>query len=200
MSDQFHFAPGRWDPAAFAYVYSPLCRRFPRFHQAEDGIENRPEAESGRFEYISMVTKKRYPAGTILRTRCRFAHYGAPLIVLTDDIRREADAPARYGLHFEIVAYEGGVNVWRLIPEGTSVRPENIARLHFPVTEGEPHTLTVRTLPEALAVSLDPSAADGSVYTVPTAGLPRQFHAGVTACEGIDRFFDFEAREPAGED
>lgn len=179
------FRKGGWDPAGFRYVYSPKCRSFPRFAQEDGCIVNRRGPNSDQYEYISILSGRKHATGTALTTRCSFETYGAPLIVITDDVRRGPTGEFRFGVHWEIVAYEGGVNVWRLEPEKDDVRPECLARKKFPVSAGKIHRLTVRPEKGALAVSLD-----GNAFSV-AACVPAEFYAGVTACEGIDRFFDF---------
>lgn len=185
----YEFKRNGWPLSDFRYAYSPACRTYPEFVQEDGCIANRRAKEDGKYEYISMVTKKEYEAGAVLTANCSFESYGAPLIVLADGLCETEDGVARYKSHFEIVAYEGGVNVWHIVPEGDGVRPENLTRRKFPVPAGRPVRLTVGTGRDGIAVSLG-----GTSFELPVR-LPGRFHAGVTACEGIDRFYDFAVRE-----
>lgn len=185
----YEFRRGGWPLSDFRYAYSPACRAYPTFAQEDECVANRRAKEAGKYEYISMVTKKEYEAGAAVTARCSFESYGAPLLVLADGLSEAEDGIARYGSHFEIVAYEGGVNVWHIVPEGDGVRPENLARRKFPVPAGRIMLLTVETGKGGIAVSLG-----GARFELPVR-LPERFHAGVTACEGIDRFYDFAVRE-----
>lgn len=185
----YEFRENGWSPSEFRYTYSPACRTYPEFGQESRCIVNRPAPDGGAYEYISMVTKKEYAPGSVFSARCSFEHYGAPLIVLADGLREGPDGIARYKDHFEIVAYEGGVNVWHIEPEGGGVRPENLTRQKFSVPPKTAVLLTVKTSRDGLSVCLQDTR-----FTLPVR-LPERFYAGITACEGIDRFYEFTARE-----
>lgn len=187
--DTYEFRKNGWLRSDFRYAYSPACRAYPKFTQEDDCIVNRRDDAAGKFEYVSMVTQKEYRPGAVVSARCSFESYGAPLIVLADGLRESKDGIARYKSHFEIVAYEGGVNVWHIVPEGDGVRPENLTRQKFPVPAGKAVLLTVETGKNGLAVSL------GDARFTLSMRLPERFRAGVTACEGIDRFYGFAVRE-----
>jgi hypothetical protein len=184
------FQKGCWNPDDFFYAYSRKCRAYPQFIQEPACIANSADAQTGEFSYVSMATKKRYQTGSVIETRCSFEKYGAPLIVLADEIERCPDGIRRYGHHIEVVAYENGVNVWYLIPEEDTVRPVNLIRKKFPVSSGKALLLRVGVEENSLAVSLD-----GTAFRVDFDHIPKAFHAGITACEGIDRFYEFSVTE-----
>ncbi len=190
MTNRTVFRRGSWDPAAFEYIYSPKFPATPRFVQQDDCIVN--GGTPGAYEYISLITRRTFRTGTLLTLRCSFEKYGAPLIVLTDDVRQGEAGELRFGRHMEIVAYEGGVNVWKLTPLKNDVRPENLLRQKFPVPAGKPITLTVRPGKGRLDISLG-----GNRFSVEADCVPEEFHAGMTACEGINRFYEFSTDEPA---
>lgn len=190
MKEHTAFRRGGWDPAAFEYVYSPKFSATPRFTQEDNCIVN--GGVPGAYEYVSLVTRRTFRTGVLLAVRCSFERYGAPLIVLTDDVRHGEKGELRFGRHMEIVAYEGGVNVWGLTPLENDVRPRNLLRQKFAVPAGKTITLAVRPRKNGLDISLD-----GNCFSVEADCIPEKFHAGMTACEGINRFYEFSAEEPA---
>lgn len=190
MITRTSFARSEWDPSDFRYIYSPKCRDLPEFVQEDDCIVNRGGPEAGTYDYVSMITRRKLLSGTAITTHCSFEKYGAPLIVLTDDVRRGKTGELRFGFHMEIVAYENGVNVWHLEPKPGDVKAEAIRREKFTVPAGKIITLTVRPMGKKLEITLDNYS-----FTVETDYLPQKFYAGITACEGINRFYDFVTDE-----
>lgn len=184
------FSKGGWNQSDFQYVYSPKFAPTPRFVQEDGCLVNRGDPATGHYDYVSMVTARKFRAGTVLSTRCSFVKYGAPLIVLTNDIRKGKNGELRYGRHMEIVAYEGGVNVWSLEPLANDVHPTNLLRQKFSVSAGKIIHLTVCPQKGKLDISLD-----GNSFSVKADCVPDEFYAGITACEGINRFYDFTADE-----
>ena len=60
--------------------------------------------------------------------------------------------------------------------------------VQFPVEEGVPHDLTVATAENQLTVTVDGSHS----LTLRTEDLFSSFHAGIDACEGINRFWTLD--------
>jgi hypothetical protein len=184
------FRRGEWNPAEFQYVYSPAARSFTEFTQEEDGIVNRHNPEIDDFDYVSMVTKEAFGTGTRIKTKCSFASYGAPLIVLGNDFQTDTEGRLRYGLHFEVVAWEEGCNVWHILPapERTErpIKPTKIGAKTFPIAPGSRIDLEVELAQKALKIKVN-----GEEMTVFSEDLPETCHVGITACEGINRFSEF---------
>lgn len=187
--ETYRFCEGGWDRSAFLPAWSTACKVRKEFLQEVDCIKN--FSEEGEFCYTSMVTGKRYPIGTKFRTECAFESFGAPLIVLTDDLRKK-DGQWSYGLHFEVVTYEGGCNVWRIVPADTSrgIATLALAKIPFSLPAGEKIRLEVETGEGILKIRVNDQP-----FQVPCEELPRQVHAGITACEGINRFYSFSIEE-----
>lgn len=181
------FTRGAWAPDAFLQVYSPISRAYVPFTQEEDAIMSGWNASIGDFDYISIVTPDRHPVGTRITTRCTFDKYGAPIIVLTDDIAADGEGRLRYGLHFEVVAWEEGCNVWHIVPwpEHTErpIRPTLIGSMKFPIPGGSPVDMEVTLREGALDIVMN-----GHTLTVTHPDIPRAAHVGITGCEGVNRF------------
>lgn len=171
----------------FMYVFSPNSKSFVPFTFENGQAVNRYDESLKDYEYISIVSKKKYSDGVTLRTKCSFDSFGAPLIVLSDDISEDENGRNMYGLHFEVVAYEKGCNVWHIVPfpERTE-RPIKSTKIAF----------STFSIPEKSEIDLSVTVKDGKLYidvngeklVAESPDLPKEFHIGITACEGINRF------------
>ena len=171
----------------FRYVYSPISKAYPTFDFADGAAVNAYNVDIGDFDYISIVTKEMYSAGTTVTVKCAFDHYGAPLIVLTDDIRAGGDRRDRYGLHFEVVVYENGINVWHIVPwPERPIKPTLVAQSRFKLEDESPIDLSVEAGEKKLLIR-----ANGVELVAEHSDIPARFHVGITACENINRFYSF---------
>ena len=171
----------------FMYVYSPICKAFKEFITEDDCIRNSYNEDIKDWDYISIVTKEKYPQGVTIATTCSFDKYGAPLIVFGNDITKDENGRLRYGHHFEVVAYENGVNIWSIVPwperEERPIKPTKIAFMEFPVDAGEYIDLEVKIADNKITVNMC-----GKTLEVEDKEIPAEFHVGITACEGVNKF------------
>ena len=63
-------------------------------------------------------------------------------------------------------------------------------KLKFPVTTGVQHQLSVKILENALEITME----DVHVL-LGVKNLPKEFRVGITACEGINRFYNCKLEE-----
>lgn len=173
------------------YAYSYRFEETPVFLQKADCIENRenPGAVYG-FDNISLLTPEKYGPGTRLSARCAFEELGAPLLVLAPWMEEDSRGVYRYGDYIEVVLWKNGVNVWRMWMKDGEVAWKQLLGVDFPVGENEIHTLSVTVGTDTLEI-----AADGRKMLLAVADLYPTFHVGFNACEGINRFYDFEAEQ-----
>lgn len=173
----------------FFYVVSPATKAFKEWTICKDGIKNSYNEDICDFDYISMVTKEKQKKGTKLKARCSFESFGAPLIVFSDDIK-EVDGKMTYGLHFEIVAYENGINIWSIIPYPPRVekpvKPTKIGSLEFEVDAKKMHDLEVEIEKGKITATLCKKTVIAECDEI-----PESFHVGITACEGDNTFSEF---------
>ncbi|MBQ7915321.1 MAG: hypothetical protein IJ315_00860 [Firmicutes bacterium] len=193
---KYVFTPGGWNQEDFMYVYSPKHKLFPEFTQEKNCIVNQQDPQMGEkfpYQYISMVTKERYGVGTKISTKCDFDHFGAPIIVLSDDIHEE-EGHLFYNLHFEVVAYEKGCNVWHLVQD--PARPERplcptkIACPEFVIEDGSMIEMSVEIKEKKLKIWVNDQC-----FEVEHPQLPKKCHIGITDCEGINHFYELTVEE-----
>ena len=192
MKVHYHFGTGMELEKDFFYVSSLITKSNTVFRTEKNCIANSYNEQLGEWDYISILTKEKYPQGTILSTKCLVESYGAPLIVFSDDITCAEDGRNYYGVHFEIVAYEQGCNVWKITPDEHApndlpIRMDRIGFLEFPIEGGSIIDLSVWVSGGAIHVRIN-----GNEFSVADPDLPQTFHVGLTACEGVNRFYDFQ--------
>ena len=181
----------------FMYAYSPACNTFKTFSQEKDCVVNGYDKEEDNYDYVSVVTRDTKRSGTTVRTHCSFEHYGAPLVVFSEKVERDEQGIDRYGLHFEVVAWENGVNIWHIVPQPAgSEKPiavTKIGKAEFAIEENSNIEIKV-CVGSGEAKNLK-VIVNGHELNVVNEDLPEEFHIGFTACEGINRFYDFEIVE-----
>lgn len=190
MKEKYRFQKEFDLEEAFKYVSSPASKSKRKFCQNENYIENSYNEEIQDFDYISIITKEAYEGEVTVRTTCSFDTFGAPLIVLTDDNKRLEDGTYQYGLHFEVVAYENGCNVWHIVPGKDEKNPIEVTKVNsmeFPIEEKSKIEMEVTVKKKTMYIKINDKTMVAS-----HPDLPEKLHVGITACEGINQFYDFE--------
>jgi len=187
------FKENSWSTDDLVYAYSRRFDAVPVFTQYPDHVENRadPSVPYG-WENISLLTREKFAAGTRITTRCAFLGDGAPLITLAASMEPDERGVLRFGEYLEIVLYKRGVNVWRMwydpaVMKNGGVSWKKLMGVEFPVSEGEIHTLFCEVKADSLVIGADEHRM--SLY-IPD--LYPTFHAGIDACEGVNRFYSFD--------
>ena len=162
-----------------------------KFQKGEDHIRNQYVEAVADYEYLSVITEERYPVGTEISAECDFDKFGAPLLVLSNDLW-EKDGAKMFGLHYEVVAFEDGCNVWRIERDDSvqrGIKPTRVLHDHFKIENEERITITAKILDDRILVNIN---GHESVAECPD--LPSEFHVGFTACEGINKFYSFSIK------
>lgn len=183
------FSQDAWSHRELCYAYSWRFEETPVFLQRSDCVENQqnPGATYG-YDNISLLTKEKYRPGTTISTRCAFEDFGAPLLVIADRLSLDSRGVNRYGDYIEVVLWKNGVNVWRMWLQDGEVTWKQLLGVDFPLSESEIHTLSVTIGADTLEIR-----ADDRKMLLAVENLYPDFHVGINACEGINRFYDFEA-------
>ena len=173
----------------FDYALAPHTKAKAKFSEREDGslVNEYNDAIKG-YDYISLISKEEYSIGAQIDVDCYFEGTGAPCIVFTDDLRKK-DGTYEYGDHFEVCIYEGGLNVWYIIPW-----PERVARPIKPTLLLEEKwkvcqsgvNCKVKFDKKRITVQIE-----GRELVVENENMPEKFKIGFTACEGFCGFKSF---------
>ena len=182
----------------FFYAWSPQSRVDCKFSNGNGFIVNKAmpvEDESKRtyndYEHISILTKKKYGVGVTVTLECDFEVFGAPLLLFTNDLMT-LNGKQSYDRHVEIVGYEEGFNVWDITylpnrPDKRFIAPIKIAFKKFKIQNEERIFITAKILEDGLLVTVN-----GESLKVEIENMPQQAYVGLTACEGINRFYSLE--------
>ena len=190
------FAEGAWDSVEWWLVRSPrwdgegewvqehdhLRNRVPDRWSPEEMIEGGPGAGE---TYASMLYRRPLTGEFHAVARMSFDHRMAPLIVLAAE-PATVGSFREYRDHCEIVLFDEGVNVW---VHGFSDQGPHwalTAYWRFPLAPMVKHHLHVHRVGHQLNLSVD-----NQEFSCHVAALPEILYAGITACEGVNRFFDF---------
>lgn len=189
MITSYSFADEKWIED-FDYAVAPHTKAAAKFELGCGILENKFNEDIDEYDYVSVISKTTYPSGTKIRTRCSFSGDGAPLLVFSNDLTERGNS-LLYGLHFEIVVYKGGVNVWHIVPKPERalrpINPTKILKAEFPIADGTDVPLEVEITRGAIRINvLDKS------YLVENEEIPESFRVGLTACEGYCRFDELE--------
>jgi len=196
------FAEGGWQAADWTLVKSPRWERLGEWVQEAGAIRNQtpPAAaaadllgKSAPETYTSMVVAKPFEGNLSVRTTLAFEDQMAPLIVLAPELGKDAGGRPEYREHFEIVAYNKGINVWHHTWADGKPAWKKAAYWSFEVEPGTPCVLEVQVNHSSrgpmMVVRLDGREMG---YLDPS--LPTRCYVGITGCEGVNRFYDFSAR------
>jgi len=177
--------------AGLVHVYSPVAKSCTRFHREGDCIANAYNEAIKEYDYISLADPNPHRSGVTVSTRCSFDKYGAPLVTLANELFRGDDGELHYGAHYEVVVYEKGCNIWYVVPAPEKKeRPftaKSVARLQFPLNPGARISLQVTVKGGMLQTVIN-----GFFFAVAAPDLNETFYAGITACEGINRFYSLK--------
>ncbi len=191
------FAEGAWDPTEWWQVRSPRWDCEGEWVQERDHLRNRvpdhwsPEEMTaggpGAGEtYVSMVYSRPLTGEFQVAARTSFDHRMAPLIVLAAKPANVATY-REYRDHCEVVLFDEGVNVWRHGFSDQGPHWALTAHWRLRLAPKLEHQLRVHRVGHQLNVFVDNQA-----FTCHLAALPEPLYAGITACEGVNRFFDFK--------
>lgn len=177
----------------FVYAASGKVPYRADFWQEADGVSNAypvPPEGWDDYQYVSAVLRQPVRLPVRLAIETRFDAFGAPLAVFSEELTPLPDGRLQYGVHYEAVLYEGGINLWKIEPQaegGQRVTALCKAKLPFPANTWT--RLTVEITPAGI------TAWAGELTAQADCALPEQLFVGFTACEGINHFRTFEADE-----
>lgn len=203
------FARGKWDPSAWLVFKSLRFDYAHGFDQEDDHIVNPSDPKWTDEElyakhvtevYASIVHPKKLSGSTIeLRSTMSFDHLMAPIIVLTPELDVDDKGRPAFKKHYEVVLYNEGINVWHYTyddakPEGERLRWHLAAFARAPFAPKTKYELKV-TMSRVEGREMRMTVECGNVKVgFEDADLPESFYAGVTGCEGRNRFYDFRAK------
>lgn len=179
-------------PENFIYAASTLVDYRVKFHQEGEALVNEaihlenPEAAFQDYAYISAVGCDMVTLPVEMEVECSFDRFGAPLIVFAESLRELENGDMQYGTHYEAVLYENGINLWHLTPLADGKQQTvSLCKARLPFPAGERLTMKVRLTRDGIEAQCGELVAQSRIC------LPEKMYVGITACEGINRFYSF---------
>ena len=81
------------------------------------------------------------------------------------------------------------MKVLPFLPRSGKIIHKNLLRLVYPLQTGKKHPLTVTVTPNSISAE-----TTGIKATIPVSDMFETFYAGITACEGLCRFYNMEIK------
>ena len=206
LGEEVAFAFGRdqWQASDWVLVKSPRWDYYGGWVQQDDHLVNQHPADATPKEmlgkraaetYTSMVYKHKVSGRTEIAATMLFEDRMAPELVIAGELGTDAQGRPEYREHWEIVLYDEGINVWHHEIRDGKPFWRKAAYLKTPFLPGVKYTL--EALVEFPAGGKGPQLSvtcDGKRFGCLTPTLPEEFLVGVTACEGVNRFYDFKLK------
>ena len=194
------FAKGKWDNALFQLVKSPRFQMKGEFIQQDDHIVNKVPANLTEKQllscpeaYCALLTKEKFNGNITISSKMSFDHLMAPLIVIAPELGKSADGKyPELRDHYEIVLFYQGINVWhhRYIDGKPSWYKLAYLKCDFKAKTVYDLSVTLRHTKKGVQMIIK---CDGKEFgcAMPKEFTAKDYFAGIIACEGVNRFYDF---------
>lgn len=187
MKKEIYFK--NWNKDEWKYITNNTHPNITEFTQNKDYIKNTYD-NNKKPQYISMIYNDDLKENFTISTKCSFESYGAPIIVIADEPTKLKNNILKYNTYIEIVLYENGINLWHI--NNKTKKVTQIIREEFKVENNKIHNLIVSVdLNKSwIIVSLN---NENIKHIIPWPKLSKfkKYYTGITACEGINRFYNF---------
>ena len=197
------FSRSKWDKGRWLKFKSLRWEYTGEFDQEDDHVVNRCPAGVSDEElyekhvcdvYASMVYGEKISGSSEIVSTMSFDHLMAPLIVLTPELPRDEKGRLVFRSHYEVVLYNEGINVWHYSYENGKLDWHLAAFARAPFEPKKRYQLKVSMARGKREMRM--TVECGSVkFGFEDASLPESFYAGITGCEGRNRFYDFSMWE-----
>lgn len=188
------FADESWQIDKLSYAYTNRFHETPILTQCDGWVQNgeNPSGCDQKYGYVTVLTKDKITTPVKIVTRFSFLGLAAPLITMVKDLTTDKNGTLRYNDYKEIVVWKNGINVWNLWRDNSKINYHKLLGMEFSISEEETHTLEAIISDDSFTFTLD-----GIKTTLSIENMYPSFHLGITACEGICKFYDMEIGELA---
>ena len=191
------FSEGNWNTDDFLTVISPRWQSVhSQWEQHREYISNRlapdwtPADRSREGEaYISMLHKTAVNVDARIETSCLFEERMAPVITLAKKLTPVHEE------HLEIVVFDEGINLWHHKFDNGKPSWKLIAYQELQLQAHKKHHLVTEIRFAGQGNFICMGVDDVSFGCLLPENWPQIYYAGITACEGRNRFYDFSISE-----
>ena len=197
------FVPGGWNKSDFLEVKSSRWSNINFFRQEKDHLVNICPQDATPQEmlskrapetYAAMVYKNPITGNAVIKSRMSFDYRMAPSIIIAEEVGKSNTGYPEFRTHYEIVLYDRGLNVWRhWFVNGKQVW-RKVGYLNAEFKPNVQYDLEVKITFTGRGPVWQVSA-NGHSFGFIDDLLPKKYFAGIVACEGVNRFYDFEIKK-----
>ncbi len=173
------FGSDSWSPSDWQFVKRRDAAGQCAWIQRKDCIENDGD-------HTCMLHRDLCKGDVTVSATMAFADRMAPSILMVSKTSAGADGVRFIDEHVEITVWDQGVNIWRHHTVNGESRWEKAAFWTFSLAKDCRHTIDVARNGKALTITI----AD-HVFGYVEDSLPEEYHVGIAAGEGVNRFYDF---------
>lgn len=195
------FEPGKWNKADFIEVKSSRWPNINTFEQKSDHIVNVCPKDATPQEmlskrapetYAAMIYKNPLTGNHKIKAEMSFDYRMAPSIVIAEKPGASAKGYPEFRTHYEIVLFDQGINVWRhwFNDKGKQVW-RKVAYLKTTFKPNVKYDMEVKIVFTGRGPVMSVKVDDHEIGYIDDL-LPKTFYAGIVACEGVNRFYEFE--------
>ena len=197
------FSRGKWDASLLQFVKSPRFKMNGAIIQNDNHIVNKVPMNLSEKEllgspdaYCALLTRQKFKGNVTVSSKMSFDHLMAPLIVIAPELGTSADGKyPELRDHYEIVIFYDGINVWHHRYTNGKASWYKLAYLKTPLEKKKIYELSVtlyhhRKGPQMII------KCNGQEFgcAMPQEFTAKQYHIGIIACEGVNRFYDLKVR------
>ncbi|MFA6929417.1 MAG: hypothetical protein WCT05_03750 [Lentisphaeria bacterium] len=198
------FTPGAWQMEDWIQVKSPRWDYWGSWQQEDDHIRNLVPVDASEQEmlgkragetYTSMLWRQKIAGSkkVVIQAELSFDDQMAPLLVIAPDYGKDGTGRPEYREHWEIVIYDKGLNVWHHQYADGKPSWYKAAALKTNFSPKEKLLLVLSINFSGRVPQLEISSG-GQTFSYAELQLPNTFYVGLTACEGVNRFYNFSVK------
>lgn len=207
------FTKDGWTPSDWLPVKDQGTDHVGCFLQRDGCIENKVPAglaadklQRSHETWACMLYAQTVKPSLTVKTTLEFDYRMCPTIVLVPKLGKSPKGEPELRDVYHVCVYDQGVNVWHQTPKDGkpdyakacfakfTLKPKTRYRVEVnfkPGRRGRTLTVTVREVDTPQAVAPD-AVEPLAVFGFDAAALPDEFHVGIAAMEGLNRFYSFE--------
>jgi hypothetical protein len=182
----YTFSEHDWNADDWMFVRRSDYNTTDKWVQKADHIEN---ADAASNSFTSMVLKKKWHGDFHISAGMAFTDRMAPEVMLASNLGTDAEGRPEYEKRMEVVLFDQGINVWLLDKVNGKTTWIKTAYARFPLQKDTEYQLQVTRKGKELTITVG-----DHIFGYYEASLPDDLYVGVTACEGINRLYNFSIK------
>ena len=143
--------------------------------------------------FVSMIRKEKFRGNIEISSMMSFDYRMAPLILITPEYVPDAKGRLEYRRQWEFVLYDEGMVVWQHFYDNGKCSWRKIAWLKTRFESKTKYELQIKITRTANGQMITLKCNNHEMSFL-VHDFPEEYYAGITANEGINRFYDFKVK------